>query len=216
MNDQSEQVNALKQAILERAEKLAREHIAQGKLTRQKIMEDSREKVHLMEQKELLYAKSQADREYLRSVQASEINEQAELDRNRWGMVQVQMQKLTRWLAQLVENEEQYLPILIDQLKQAAELISQKDMVAYLNSNDLQRFKPQWNDILKQADLADISLADKPVDISGGIKLVSADGNIRVDNSFEGLLARKEQVLKKAIFEKLFASVTGTGVINHG
>ncbi len=48
-------VEGLKTAMLERARKLAEEHLSQGKLSRQKILQDAREKVHLMEQKELLW-----------------------------------------------------------------------------------------------------------------------------------------------------------------
>ena len=98
MNNQTDQVSTLKQAMLDRARKLANEHIAQGNLSRQHIMQDAREKIQLMEQKELLAAKALAEREYLRTVQASEIHLQAEMDRNRWGMVRVVMEKLNNYL----------------------------------------------------------------------------------------------------------------------
>jgi hypothetical protein len=51
---ESEQVRALQQSILERARELSAGHVAQGEMTRNKILEDAHEKVKLMEQKELL------------------------------------------------------------------------------------------------------------------------------------------------------------------
>ena len=105
MATESEQVRALQQAILERAKELAAEHVSQGEMTRGKIIEDAREKVKLMEQKELLAARLQADREYQRQVQANELRIQAELDRNRWGLVQSVMDKISRQLVELHQDD---------------------------------------------------------------------------------------------------------------
>ncbi len=88
MGNDDNQVEALKEAILKRAQQLAAEHEREGEMTRDKIIKDTREKIKLMEEKELLAAKVQADREYQRKVQASELHMQAEQDRNRWGLVQ--------------------------------------------------------------------------------------------------------------------------------
>ncbi len=216
MNNQTDQVTALKEAMLDRAHRLADEHIAQGNMSRQKVMQDAREKIQLMEQKELLFAKSQSEREYLRKVQASEIQLQAELDRNRWGMVQVVLEKLQEHLENLHQDNEEYRNVFVALLAQAANLINQDDMVAYINHEDHQRYAAQWNTVVSKTITQTIRLADEAINCSGGVRLVSADGNIRVDNTFEGLLSRKQTELQQVIFERLFASVAGTGVLSHG
>lgn len=211
MNNQLDQVDALKQAMLERAHKLAEEHIAQGTQSRQKILEDTHEKIQLMEQKELLLAKTQAEREYSRKVQAREIQFQAELDRNRWGMVQVVLDKLKKYLRELTQNQTEYRETLIKLLTQADHLMQQDNTLAFLNQQDYQLFSPQWDEITKQAGNTTIKLADNTINCSGGIKLVSEDGNMMVDNTFEGMISRKQEELQNVIFERLFATVTGTG-----
>ena len=37
-----------------------------------------------------------------------------------------------------------------------------------------------------------------------------------LDNTFEGLLSRQQEQLQKIIFERLFATVDGTGGLLHG
>ncbi|MBT8438387.1 MAG: hypothetical protein HKP55_08580 [Gammaproteobacteria bacterium] len=216
MNNQTDQVSMLKQAMLERARKLANEHIAQGNISRQNIMQDAREKIQLMEQKELLTAKVLAEREFLRTVQASEIHMQAEMDRNRWGMVLVVMERLNGYLAGLPQDKTQYRAVFIKLLKQASELIAQEQMTAFLNKPDHKNFSAQWKNITSEATRFTITLSDETTDSHGGVRLLSADGTVMVDNTFEGLVSRQEKELQKIIFERLFASVSGTGVISHG
>ena len=108
MSNASDPVNALKSAMLKRAEKLATEHVSQGNLSRQKIMQGAREKIHLMEQKELLLAKALSEREYLRKIQSSEIQLKAELDRNRWELVQAVVEQVQQHLQTLQQDEKKY------------------------------------------------------------------------------------------------------------
>ena len=121
MATESDQVKALQRAILERAQELSAEHVSQGELTRAKIIADAREKIKLMEQKELLAARVHADREYQRQVQASELRIQAELDRNRWGLVQAVMDRLLKQLIALRDDEAGYEKIFKNLLRQGVE-----------------------------------------------------------------------------------------------
>ena len=91
-----DQVAALEKAILERARSLAGEHLQQASRARERIMEDSAERMRLLEEKEILVAKAKAEREYRRRVQASEIRMQSELDRLRWGLVQSVLDNVRR------------------------------------------------------------------------------------------------------------------------
>ena len=125
MATESDQVKGLQRAILERASELSAEHVSQARMSRDKILDDARKKIKMMEQNELLAAKINADREYQRLVQASELSNQAELDRNRWGLVESVMHSIRRRLADLCADEKNYQRLFTSLLKQGVELIGQ-------------------------------------------------------------------------------------------
>jgi V/A-type H+-transporting ATPase subunit E len=215
---ETDQVKALQQAILERAQELSDGHVAQGQMTRTRIMEDAREKIKLMEQKELLSARLHSDREYHRQVQASELRIQAELDRNRWGLVQSVMDKITRNLAELCNHDQRYRQIFENLLIHGVSRIRCPRLVASLNSDDLTRFHDSWKAMVKRCcgDETDIKLLPEACPCSGGLKLVSEQGDVMIDNTFEGIIARREDELQRLIFERLFSTVTSKGTIFDG
>lgn len=215
MSDQSEQVKALQQAIIERARELAEEHVNQGKLIRNKIMQDARDKVQIMEKKELLAAKDNADREYKRLVQASELHMQAELDRNRWGLVQSVMDTVGLKVAALIEQRDMYEPILYRLLEKGVEDIKLPKLVASLNARDYPHLEKKWDQFVKDLG-AEVSLSSKACECSGGVRLYSEDGDVMVDNTFEGIIKRRQDELMRLVFERLFSRLLDVGVPSHG
>ncbi len=215
---EADQVRALQQAIIARAQKLSDEHIEQGEMTRSRIIEDAREKIKLMEEKELLAARLQADREYQRQVQASELGIQAELDRNRWGLVQAVMDKMTRELAKLAGNEKRYQATFELLLKHGVSRIDQPQLVASLNSKDLKSFAENWQAMVNKCcgEAVDIKLSPEACPCSGGVKLVSEAGDVMIDNTFEGIVARRNDALQRIIFERLFSTVSTRGSLYDG
>ncbi len=215
---ESDQVRALQQAILERARELADGHVSQGEMTRGKIIEDAREKLKLMEQKELLAARMHADREYQRQVQASELRIQAELDRNRWGLVQSVMDKIRRRLVVLHKNEAAYRPVFESLLKNGVDSLGGKHLVATLGNDDLSRFHDAWASIVKACcgDKVEVRLSPKACQCSGGLRLMSRQGDVMIDNTFEGIIIRSEDELQQLIFERLFSTVSTKGTVFDG
>jgi len=215
---ESEQVRALQQSILERARELSAEHVSQGEMTRNKILEDAHEKVKLMEQKELLAARLHSEREYQRQVQANELRIQAELDRNRWGLVQSVMDKITRQLVELSKDDLRYQPIFEFLLTRAVESISYPRLVASLSNDDLSRFRDNWQTIVKDCCGSDvqIKLSPEACQCSGGLKLVTEQGDVMIDNTFEGIIARREADLQRLIFERLFSTASAMGGVFDG
>ncbi len=218
MATEQEQVKALQQAILQRANQFAEEHLQQGVMTRNKIMDDVRKKIKLMEQKELLLAKVRSDREYHRLVQASELRIQAELDRNRWGLVQSVMRNMVDELGRVHKDQQQYLQIFKKLLKQGAASMGQIPLVAHVNSDDLTLFAEDWEELVKDCcdKKVDITLSNESCDCSGGLKLVSISGDVMVDYTFEGIVIRHEGELRRLIFERLFSTVSTMGTVFNG
>lgn len=216
MNNENPQVDSLKAAMLERARLLAEEHVTQGRTSRQKILQDAREKIHLMEQKELLLAKAESERAYQRQLQASEIQLQSELDRNRWGLVQAVMHRLQEQLQQLPDDEQNYSNTFKNLLEQAVNLIHSDSLVAHVNARDLRQLAGNWSSLIESLTDKQVRLADQPFNCSGGVLVLSSGGDMRVDNTFEGMIERQRRELEQTIFERLFATVDGTGALLHG
>ncbi len=218
MVTEQQQVKALQQAILQRAHQFSAEHVQQGTMTRNKIIEDVREKIKLMEQKELLLAKVRADREYHRLVQASELRIKAELDRNRWGLVQSVMHSVVNELDRVHRDHQQYLPIFKKLLKQGSASMGPVPMIANISSDDLTLFAENWESLVKDCcgKKVDIKLAKEACPCSGGLKLVSSSGDVMVDYTFEGIVSRREDELRRLIFERLFSTVSTMGTVFNG
>lgn len=215
MSDQSNQVKDLQNAIIERAHELAEEHLKQGRMTAHRIIQDARDKVRLMEKKELLLAKDNAEREYQRRVQANELRLQAELDRNRWGLVQSVMDAVSRQVAVFSENQQTYKPVLLRLLHKGAEAINSTHLVARINHRDYQQYSDQWPELVSDLK-AEVSLSTENCDCSGGVQLYSDDGSIMVDNTFEGIMLRRQDELMRVVFERLFSQLQSLGVSTHG
>lgn len=218
MATESEQVKALQRAILQRAHDLSAEHVTQAQMSRDKILDDARKKIKLKEQNELLAAKKNADREYQRLVQASELRNQAEFERNRWGLVHSVMDGIRRKLADLCSDDEHYQHLFIALLKQGIDLIGQGNLVATLNNDDLSRYHDNWKAMVRDScgKSVTIELSPQSCNCSGGLKLQSRQGDVMIDNSFEGILERRENEIHQLIFERLFAALPPTGAVFDG
>lgn len=218
MATESDQVKALQRAILERAQELAEEHVSQGEMTRAKIIEDAREKIKLMEQKELLSASVRSEREYQRQVQASELRIQAELDRNRWGLVQSVMDKITRQLVELRKDDAAYRPVFERLLEHGVDSLGTSQLVASLGNDDLARFRDGWDSLVKACcgGTVEVRLSPEACVCIGGLRLVSKQGDVMIDNTFEGIISRREDKLQQLIFERLFSTVSTKGTVFDG
>lgn len=218
MATDKDRVAALQQAILERAQQLADEHVQQGKMTRDKILESARDKIKILEKKELLTAKIQADREYQRKVQASELQMQAEQDRNRWGLVQSVLDTVIQQINEIHQDKKPYEKMFRSLLKQSVEKMGCGSLIAHLSNEDVKRYSEHWDTLIKECCGEDvkITLSDEVCDCSGGFKLISEAGDVMLDNTFEGLFQRKDGDLQRLIYERLFSSVKGLGGIFNG
>ncbi len=210
-----DQVAALEKAILERAQSLADEHLKHASQARERILEDSAERMRLLEEKEILVAKAKAEREYRRRVQASEIRLQSELDRLRWGLVQSVLDNLKGRLGEISADEAQYLPVLKRLLREAAASIEREELVAWVSDTDHRRLSEKWDEITNGADKK-IALSAEVCPCSGGVLLKSKDDRISVDNTFEGRLERMEDELHRMILERLFPSAQQMGTLFNG
>lgn len=204
-----EQVHELESAILERANRLAVEYRERAGRSRDNILQESHKRLHLREEREVLLAKSKAERTFRRQVQAHELKLQKEMDHLRWNLVMTVKNQLRDRLRVLVQDEKTYLPLLQSLIASAARDFEQQKLVASFNSRDLGLVQPIWEEFARAATTEkQISLSPDPIHTIGGVILSSEDGRIRFDNSFEGREERLADRLNQLILERLFPAGT--------
>jgi V/A-type H+-transporting ATPase subunit E len=208
---------ALERALLARAQTLAAEYLERARRSRDRIINEENERLRLREDREVLAAKALAERTYRRQVQQAELSCQEELDQLRWTLIRSVIDALPERLERIAHDEERYLPLLAQFLAQAARAIEREDLVCELNATDLRRLHSRW-DTFARAAVPDrhITLNHEPRQCSGGLLLRTADDRIRVDNTFEGRLARLEETLERVIQERLFATAAHFGALFNG
>ena len=205
------QLEQLENAIRQRSQSLADSHIKAAQQQRDKILADSNKRLRQREERETEVIQMAAEQEYRRQVQAGEIKMQAELDQLRWTLVQSVMSDLQTHLKQLCQQETAYLDLLKQYLKNAVLLFKDTELVVEVNANDHTRLAPQWDNFVKDCvPDKQCTLSDKTQNVTGGLLVRNQADRIRVDNTFEGLIARLENELYQAITAQLFASATPT------
>lgn len=217
MNDQT-LTDDLEAALLERARKLAEEHLAHARSIRDQIIEEEDQRLRLREEREVLAAKEAAERLYRQRVQASELHLREQLERQRWELIQSALARLVERLQAMAGDEDEYLPVLQALLRDAAARIPGRKLIAEVNTQDLERLKSRWKGFAREAvgEGKTVSLSDAALPCSGGVRVSDQENRVRVDNTFEGRLERLGEVLRQVISEHLFAATDALGDAHGG
>jgi V/A-type H+-transporting ATPase subunit E len=197
------QAEALERAILARAERLAGEFRDRAKRTSDGILREAAEKLRLREQREEAIAKALGDRTFRQQVQAEELRMQSLLDQTRWDLVTRVEAQLTEQMQALMAKETAYLKTLRAFIDTAATEIGHERLHVQANSNDLRLLHAHWSDILEQVGKKSLRLDENPIKTLGGVLVTSNDHRIRVDNTFEGRLARLRLRIQQVIQDRL-------------
>lgn len=198
------QISGLESALAERARKLAEEHLANGRLERERLLAETRQRLGIAQEREVLAAKAHAEHAYRQRVQAAELDLRAALDRVRQELSDAALASLPQRLDELAQDEARYLPLLQDYLREAAQAIERDELIARLNPRDLQRLRQEWAQYAHDAAPGkQLSLSPVPLDCAGGVLVESADGDIRFDDTFEGRMERLDETLRGAVAERL-------------
>jgi V/A-type H+-transporting ATPase subunit E len=199
-----DKVSQLETAILERAAHLADEYRQRAEHSRDGILGEAHEHLHLREEREVLLAKAKAERTYRRAVQANELKLSAQMDRLRWELVQCVRERLAARFEVLMQDRGPYLELLKALLVKGAGAIDAPVLVVEMNRKDHDALQDQW------AQFAGDALADREIQLGsecreclGGLLIRTPDNRIRVDNTFEGRLRRLEGQMLEAIVEQL-------------
>jgi V/A-type H+-transporting ATPase subunit E len=211
------QVSQLEQALLQQAETLAREQLQNAESARVRILAESAEKLKLVEEREVLAAKVEAERLVRRQSQAAETRLAAELDRLRWALTEATLSEVKTAFRKLVQDEARYLETLEAWLAAAAQALPPGDLVAEVRPEDEHRLAPLWQErVARAAPGRAVTLAVLGLPSEGGIRVRLADNRARLDQTFEARQARLADELARVMMERLFASTPDLGTLIHG
>ncbi|MGD8207597.1 MAG: V-type ATP synthase subunit E family protein [Thiohalocapsa sp.] len=211
------QADELERAIMARAERLANEYRERAKRSRDTILRDAAERLRLREQREEAIARSMGDRHYRQQVQAEELRLQSHLDRMRWNLVRDIEHRLGERTRALLDDEAAYWKTLLALLSAAAAEIEQDELVIEANAHDQRLLRARWSEVEAALPAGKrAQLAEEPIDALTGVLVFSGDGKIRVDNTFEGRMARLGSRLQQAILERLLPGGFDAGSVFGG
>jgi len=200
------QLEQLENAILKRAQTLANAQLQDAQQQCNQIQQDLNKRLQQREEREIELAKTAADKVYRRHVQASEIKMHAELDQLRWSLIQVVMSQLKHRLQQLREKPDIYLALLRQYFISAMIILEREQLIIEVNAQDYELLMVQWESLINEcAPGKKCSLTIHKATSIGGLLIRDQHNQIRIDNTFEGLIARLENELYQTITAQLFA-----------
>lgn len=211
------QVDELERAILARAERLATEFRDRAGRSRDNILREAAERLRLREAREESTAKALAERSFRQQVQASELKLQTHLDRVRWNLVQDVEQMLAERMRTFMRDAPGYQSWLERLMLEAVALIEAPELTIAVNAADQRQLAERWEELtaaLPEGKTA--TLAAEALDTLGGALIASADERIRVDQTFEGRLARLRPRIQQTILERLLPGGFETGSLFTG
>jgi len=213
------QVEELERAILARAERLATEFRERAGRSRDSILREAAERLRLREEREESIARSLGERTFRQRVQATEVKLQSHLDRVRWNLVLGVERRLSDRMRAFMQHEAEYDAWLDSLILGSAALIEADELLVAANPADQRRLHPRWDQIcqgLPAGKSAALMPSSASIDTLGGVLVTSADGRIRVDQTFEGRLARLRPRVEQTILERLLPSGFDTGNVFGG
>lgn len=211
------QVRQLEQALLRQAETLAREHAHTAESARMRIANETAERLKLLEEREILDAKAEAERLVRRHTQAAETRLAGELDRMRWALTEDTLAQVRVAFQELVKDDGRYLAVLEGWLAAAARALPEGDLVVEARAEDQPLLRPVWDDLCRRAAPGrGVALQVLEQASEGGLRVCTADGRARLDQTFEARSARLAEELARVAMERLFASAPDLGTLMYG
>jgi V/A-type H+/Na+-transporting ATPase subunit E len=193
----------LEQAILARAQQLADQFAEQAQRMRESLLRDAAERLRQREQREEALARALGDRRYQQRIQAAELKLQSNMDRIRWNLVRGVEARLDERMRSLIADEPAYLDYLRGLLREGLGQMEGTRLSVRTNAADGERLAAIWEAVCAETPERELRLDETPIETLGGVLLLSDDGRVRVDNTYEGRLARLRPRLQQVILERL-------------
>lgn len=199
-----------------RAQQLADQFAEQAQRTQDALLREAAERVRQREQREEAVARAMGDRHYRQRVQAAELKLQSNLDRVRWNLVRAVESRLEERIRALRQDSAAYADYLRGLLVEGAAQLGGGDLLVRADRADHELVEGLLQQFGDQPGGRPATLDPEPVQTVAGVLLLSADRRVRVDQTFEGRLARLRPQLQQVILERLFPASAESGNLLSG
>lgn len=202
MSQHSEKLEGL---LAAQAMALADQHLHKAREASEQIKQELQARLRKLEEGEELRYQLEAERLCRQIIQTSKLRIDSEHDRLRWALAQDALHEVRKRLEQLIQDTPRYHAVLQGYLTEAVQAMPEGELVAELNPRDLDALRPHWDELAAQAAPGrKVELAPLAEHASGGMLVRTRDGRLRVDNTFEGRLARMQDEVLGVIMDRLF------------
>lgn len=206
----SQHTEKLEGLLVAQAMALAGQHRQKADEASRQIEQELEARLRKREDEEARRYQLEAERLCRQLMQAARLRIDGEQDRLRWTLAQDVLNEIGRRLEQLTRDTARYHRVLEGFLAEAARAMPEGDLVAELNPRDLDALHPVWAGLVDRAAPGRaVALAPLAGHATGGIRVRSGDGRLRVDNTFEGRLERLRDEVLRAIMDRLFEQTGG-------
>lgn len=202
MSQLSEKLEGL---LLAEAMELARQHQEAGQQASEKILLEATAKHQSLLDGEEERFQLQAQQHCRQLLQSASLKLNAEQDRLRWALAQDALSIVRTQLQTVTADSARYRTVLGHFLKEAAQAIPDGTLVAEMRPHDIENLRDDWAGFVHEfAPGRSVVLSPLKDLASGGMLVRNEDSTLRVNNTFEGRMARMENALLDRIMHILF------------
>ncbi len=100
-------------------------------------------------------------------------------------------------------NEKEYKDLIKKMIEVSVARLDSSEVVIECNKNDFELVKKIISDMSTAKNKVKLNISKKPVDIIGGIRAVSGDGTMTLDNSLDSRIDRLKPLIRKELVQLL-------------
>jgi V/A-type H+-transporting ATPase subunit E len=127
------------------------------------------------------------------------------------------MERVAEALSAMRADEQRYQSLLGSLVQTSVQAMPGGALVAHLGHADHERLGDRWMQWTRELiGDRELRLDAHPIETIGGVVIEDAEARTRIDNTFEGRMARLRERLHQTIFDRLFAGVPETGSFFNG
>lgn len=191
---------------------LSDQHVQAGRAAAEQIRQEVEARLAQRCEGEELRFQQEAAQLCRQLLQGERLRVDADVDRLRWALVQEVLSGVREQLAQLPADPAHYRATLMRYLAEAAQEMPDGNLVAEVSARDAEWLRADWQQIIQAAPGREIALRVLDAPCTGGIRVCDAASRLRIDNTFEGRLARMESTLLSVIMQALFPETSRADV----
>ncbi len=202
--DYSKHLEKMIQEITSLSEQSKSQILSEAEMRRKEILAEAEAEAKRIESEIASKAEEEARQNVRRDVSKKKLSIQMDYLNLREQVIEGIMANVHKELQKLTKSKS-YLPLMERLLEESLFAINGGDLVLTLRSEDKGIFsQDKLNELTSKVSAeCKISLSDKDLNSIGGLVLTRNDGLISVDNTFEKIIERKNDEIRKVIVSQL-------------